>query len=198
MMLVELTDIPSQDLPIAAFRDHLRLPTGFGDDSLQDGVLEASLRAAIAAIEARTGKVLFQRDFRWSLTAWRTTRQQALPVAPVQALTGLKMLSRAGEETVIDADRVRLVRDAQRPMLCASGAMLPGIPSGGSVEVSFSAGYGAGWDDLPADLRQAVFLLAARYYELRHDEPMGGGAMPFGVTALIERYRTIRVLGSAR
>ena len=63
-------------LPLAALRDHLRLGTGFGDDSLQDGVLEQALRGAIAAIEGRTEKALIapmgapSNSFS-SLTAYR-------------------------------------------------------------------------------------------------------------------------------
>ena len=55
-MLVEETTVPAAALPIAAFKDHLRLGTGFSEDTIQDSVLEGFLRAAVAAIEARTGK----------------------------------------------------------------------------------------------------------------------------------------------
>ena len=54
MMLVEQTTVPTAALPVAEFKDHLRLGTGFADDGVQDDVLEAYLRAAIATIEART------------------------------------------------------------------------------------------------------------------------------------------------
>ena len=71
----------------------------------------------------------------------------------------------------------RLVPDMARPRIEALGAALPMIPSGGRVEIDFTAGFGTGWSDVPADLRQAVLLLAAQYYELRHD----GGAERAGV-----------------
>jgi len=58
-MLTEDTIVPTEALPIAAFREHLRMGTGFAEDTLQDGLLERHLRAALAAIEARTGKILF-------------------------------------------------------------------------------------------------------------------------------------------
>lgn len=195
MMLVELSEIPTMDLPIAACREYLRVATGFGDDVLQDGVLETCLRAALAAIEARTGKVLYLRDFRWTLTAWRNLTEQALPVAPVASLTGIKTLTRSGSETIVDLDRVRLIQDLQRPMIRATGSALPAIPTGGTVEVTFSAGFGTAWTDLPVDLMQAILLLATHYYELRHDQGQSGGGMPLGVSMLIERYRTLRILG---
>ena len=70
MILTQITTIPPAHLPVAAFKDHLRLGSGFSDDSLQDGVLQTYLRAAIAAIEGRTGVIIPRRDFLWSLTRW--------------------------------------------------------------------------------------------------------------------------------
>ena len=58
MVLVELTTVPTGALPVTEFATHLHLGTGFADDGSQDAVLEAYLRAAMAAIEARIGKAL--------------------------------------------------------------------------------------------------------------------------------------------
>ncbi|MGB8623245.1 MAG: hypothetical protein WCD16_10540, partial [Paracoccaceae bacterium] len=65
MMLIEQTAVPAAALPVSQFRDHLRLGTGFADDGAQDALLEATLRAAMAALEGRTGKVLLSRPFLW-------------------------------------------------------------------------------------------------------------------------------------
>ncbi len=94
MMLVEQTTVPTEALPVAQFKDHLRLGTGFADDGVQDNVLESYLRAAMAAIEARTGKILITRSFTWTLTAWRDLSTQALPVGPVSAITQLTITDR--------------------------------------------------------------------------------------------------------
>jgi len=194
-MLVEQTTVPTAALPVAQFKDHLRLGTGFADDGVQDAMLETFLRSAIAAIEARTGKVTISRSFSWTLSAWRALGQQALPVAPVTAITALTMIDRLDQATVIDPSRYHLEKDDQRPRLVATGACLPSIPMGGSAEVDFDAGFGASWAEMPADLAQAVLLLAAQYYEHRHNTAPGERAMPFGVSTLIERYRTVRILG---
>lgn len=198
MMLVEETTVPPSALSVTQFKDHLRLGSGFSDDGLQDGLLESFLRAAMAAIEARTGKILIEREFNWTLTAWRDTGQQALPVAPVSAIAEVVTISRLGEETVASAASYRLEPDMQRPCLVATGGMLPVVPLAGSVRVGFLAGFGPDWSDLPADLAQAVMMLAAHYHEYRHETAFGGGCMPFGVSALIERYRTVRLFGGGR
>ena len=195
MMLIEETAVSQAALPLAEFKTHLRLGTGFADDDIQDPVLESFLRAAIAAIEARTGKILITRDFSWTLTLWRDPGGQALPVAPVSAIIRLTLRNRMDEEDVIDPAHYRLERDAHRPVLRPAGTALPMIPSGGTAEVEFSAGMAAAWGGLPADLAQAVLLLAAHYHEYRHETTLGDGCMPFGVSSLIERYRTVRLFG---
>lgn len=198
MMLIEETTVPDAALPVEEFKAHLRLGSGFGQDNVQDAVLVSFLRAAVAAIEARTGKVLIERDFVLSVTAWRGSDAQILPVAPVKALTAMTRIDRAGVRTELAADLYWLERDAQQPRVRSVGYTLPNIPDAGAVEVAFRAGFGLVWGDVPADLGQAVMLLAAHYYEFRHETTLSEGCMPFGVTSLIERYRVMRLGGGAR
>ncbi|MCV6586325.1 MAG: head-tail connector protein [Marinibacterium sp.] len=193
MRLTEETGIADADLPLEPFKAHLRLGTGFAEDGLQDAVLSSFLRAAIAAIEARTAKVLYERDFRWHLSAWRDGVAQVLPVAPVVAVTALRLVDRHGVETAIAADAWALEADSQQPRLRAVGGSLPGIPHLGEAVIDLSAGLSPDWDGLPADLAQAVLMLAAHYYEYRHETTLGDGCMPFGVTSLLQRYRPMRI-----
>lgn len=195
MMLIEQTGVPSAALPVQEFKDHLRLGTGFADDGVQDALAEGYLRAAMAAIEGRIGKALISRDFLLLLTDWRTDEAQAFPVAPVSVIGTVNLLDRDGVATLIAASRYRLQRDTHRPKIVAAGGSLPGIPTGGTVEISFTAGFGAVWSVVPVDLAQAVFLLAAQFHENRHEAGERPSVLPFGVMALIERWRTVRVLG---
>ncbi|PPB81299.1 putative phiE125 gp8 family phage protein [Albidovulum inexpectatum] len=194
MMLSEVAPVAQSALPVAAFRDHLRLGSGFADDGVQDALAESYLRAAIAAIEARTGKALIEREFVLELERWRWPDVQALPVAPAVSVRSVTMLDREGVASLVDPSAYRLVRDVQRSRIVAVGSLLPVVPDGGRVEIVFSAGFGPGWADVPADLAQAVFLLAAAYHENRHETGTVRG-LPAGVLALIERWRTVRVLG---
>ncbi|AGI68382.1 putative gene transfer agent protein [Octadecabacter antarcticus 307] len=194
-MLIEETTVPTGALPVAFFKEHLRLGSGFSDDGLQDDLLESFLRSALAAIEARTGKALIERTFSWSVTRWRDSGAQALPIAPISAIFDVVMLDRLDNEEVVDANSYQLRPDMQRPVLAAVDTCLPSIGRTDTARIRMLAGFGPEWIDLPADLRQAVLLLAAHYYEYRHEIQYDGGCMPFGVSALIERYRTLRLLG---
>lgn len=197
MMLIEETAVPQSALPIEAFKAHLRLGTGFSDGDVQDPVLESFLRAAIAAIEGRTGKILIARSFSWTVAQWRDPAGQPLPVAPVTALTQLVLRDRMEGQEVIDPALYRLEEHVHRPVLRPKGNALPVIPTGGTAEVDFDAGLAADWGGLPADLGQAVLLLAAHYHEYRHETALGSGCMPFGVTSLIERYRNVRLFAGS-
>ena len=181
MLLTEISPIPDAALPVAAFRDHLRLSSGFADGVSDDALLAQYLRAALARIEGRLGRALIARDFLLRLNAWRESYAQPLTIAPVADLLSLVLVDgQAGQQA-----------DSARPRIVAAGMALPAIPTGGHVLITLRAGFGAGWDDVPPDLRQAVLLLAAQYYEGRDNA--GSIEMDFGVRALLERWRDIRL-----
>lgn len=194
MMLTELTPVAGNLLPVQGLRDHLRLGSGFSDDDLQDGLLEAHLRAALAAIEGRTAKMLFRRRFLWRIERWRNRHTQALPVAPVTAVLSVALSVEGEAPVVLSTDVYRLSPDLHRPRLVAAGLLLPEVPQNGVAEVVFDAGFATTWTEMPPDLAQAVLLLAAEYYETRHSSPAPTG-LPGPVLTLIERWRTVRILG---
>ena len=195
MLLTEQTVVPSAVLPLQDFKDHLRLGTGFADDTVQDALAESYLRAAMAAVEGRIGKALIARDFLLTLEDWRDADTQALPVAPVAAIGSVTLRDAAGAATLVAASGYRLRRDMHRPKINGAGGALPAVPADGTVEILFTAGFGPAWSDVPGDLAQAVFLLAAQFHENRHEAVERPTGLPFGVLSLIERWRTVRVLG---
>jgi len=193
MMLVEETQVPEDALPVQALKDHLLLGGGFVESDLQEPVLVSFLRAAIAAIEGRTGKALIARGFLLTLDDWACPQGQRLPVAPVQSITEVAVIDAYGSATILDPASYRLQKDAFDPRLRPLTTWLPSVSRRGSIEIRFAAGYGAVFDAVPEDLKQAVFLLAAHYYEYRNETALSQGCMPFGVTSLIARYRPVRL-----
>ena len=189
MMLTEVTVVPGAALPVEALKDHLRMGAGFALPPGQDGLLESYLRAAIAAIEGRIAKALIARRFSWEVESWR--EPQALPIAPVSAVQAMTVYAADGTSVVVPLAQVRLVVDLHRPRI----AGMPGIPTDGRAVVEFDAGFGATWGDVPADLQQAILLLAAEFYEHRHDDGTASAGLPMGVVTLIERWRQVRILG---
>lgn len=199
-MLIEVTNVPDAALPVAAFKAHLHMGSGFDEDDAQDVILRGFLRAAMAAVEARTSKALISRDFGWRITDWSSPAAQDLPVAPVSEVTRVSLVGPDGNESDVNAAVYWLERDGHQPRLRPTAACLPTVPKRYEILVEFVAGFGPTWDDLPSDLQQAVFMLATHFYEYRHDTALSDGCMPFGVTSLIERFRPLRLgrMGGAR
>ena len=195
MILVEDSAVPTGALPLTAFKDHMRLGSGFSDEGMQDGVLEAALRSALAAIEARTNKILIERSFTWTVTGWRDVYRQPLPAAPVTAVTAVTLIDKQGGETAWPDTAWHLERDTHRPRLVADGVHLPAIPHAGSIKVRMLAGFGPAWSDIPPDLAQAVMILAAHFYEFRYDAGGAAGQMPIAVNTLIGPFRNVRLFG---
>lgn len=194
MRVIDVAPVPDAGLPVAEFSAHLRLGTGFASDGLQEEMLRGQLRAALATVEGRIGKILILRDFQLELDYWRDPACVPLPLAPVAEISEVSVQGPEGPPVIVPPGRWRLLADMQRPKLVSRRVSLPAVPEGGKAVITLRAGFGA-WAGLPADLRQAVLMLAAQFYEIRHDGGGAtGGALPFGVAALIERWRSVRVL----
>ena len=133
-----------------------------------------------------------------ALTAWRDVRRQPLPVSPVSAVSSVVITDVNGTDFPVAAHRWYLEPDLQRPSLQPASGSLPTLPQGASVTLGMLAGFGPEWDDLPADLAQAVLMLAAHFYEFRFDAARKAPALPAGVQSLIEPYRTVRIFGGGR
>lgn len=191
MFLVEQAPVPASVLPTEEFRAHLRLGTGFAEDTLQDQMLEQTLRSAITQIETLCGKAVFRRSFVYTLNAWRDLSRQVLPRAPVSSITEVAIIGLDGRRHVIPSTSYGLEPDMHRPALAARGFVLSHIPVGGRAEIVFEAGYGSSWVDVPPDLSVAILSLGSALYDDRALE----GRLPPGVASMIAPYRSTRLLG---
>jgi uncharacterized phiE125 gp8 family phage protein len=197
MMLIEQTPVPDAALPVAEFRDHLQLGSGFADDGVQDAVLIAQLRAALAAVEGETGKVILARTLKYVVTAWRHLDKLTLPVAPVSSVLSMEITDINDAAETIAHEAYRLHGDDHSPYVMSTSWALPTIPVGGTAEIVFAAGFGD-WAAVPADLRQAVLMLASHFYENRSATVERAVALPLAVGTLLKRHKPVRLFGGGR
>ena len=196
-MLIELTKVPTEVLPVAELKSQLHMGRGFSDDDAQDALLVSHLQASLAVIEARTNKILLARSFDWVFRAWRDATRQPLPLAPVSQIEAATSISRDAVEVDFAASEYVLEEDLHRPYLRAKTGCLPPVPAGGSFKIRMMAGFGPDWADIPADLALAVVRLAAHYYDNRFGVAAETQPFPATVANLISPYRTVRILGGA-
>lgn len=193
MILTETSLAAVNPVPLDEFAAHLRLAQGFADDAAEDALLELYLRNATSVVEARIGKALVRREFKLQVTAWNRDGRVVLPVGPVAAITSLSFV-RGVDTIALTSGAWSLESASSRQLLAgAGGGALPAIPDGHVAELAFDAGFGETWNDVPGDLRQAVMLLAAHYYENRYGETEPGQGIPVAVQALLETQRPVRL-----
>ncbi len=168
-----------------ALAEHLRLPHA-APETDQTVELIALVRAATAAIERRLDTALIAQDW-----LWRTRAPDAcLPLAPVISVNDIHVVARDGSRTPWTG--WTLDRSVPCPRLVVDAR--PRLNDGSHVEVLLTAGYGASAGDVPDDLRHAVMLLAAHFYENREATAESRAPLPLGVAALVAPYRAIRLL----
>ena len=194
MMMVELNASPVEDLPVDAFATHLRLAEGFGDLPGQRDRLLGCLTAAIAALEARLGKYLLERQFIVRTDKWTAADHLTFSAAPVTEIMQVKVVHSGVDEIILDPQAYSLRQDAHRPDLVARTGALPLLGVNGSAEIIVRAGFSTSWDGVPAALRQAVMMLAEDLFE-RDPKASSSHELPCAVCLLVEPFRDIRLRG---
>ena len=171
---------------LSELKEHLRITAND-----EDGLLAGVLASAVRAVEARGGLALMAQQWRLSLDT-PPEETVLLPISPVSAINQVSILDEAGASHTLDlalyeaapgpAGRVRPAGPWPKP-----GRRLAG------VRIDFTAGV-ASASDVPAELKQAVKLLAAHFYEAR--EAAGTDrvyTVPQAVDALIAPFRELRL-----
>jgi uncharacterized phiE125 gp8 family phage protein len=134
-----------------------------------DGTLEDVLIQGLVSAAREQGEELARRAFvtqTWEQTedAWPANRVLKLYRPPLQSVTSVKYIDRAGVEATWTDYRVD-TRSAPGAVLFNT---LPGasLQETGAITVRFVAGYGA-VDTVPERIKNAILQLVAQWYENR-------------------------------
>lgn len=159
--MIEVTTAPAipADL-LALVLDHVKVETGDEEDAFGD-LVESYLEAAIARVEAMSGRMLFTRTLRLTVDAFGTALE--LPASPVQSVTSVAYTDADGASQTLAGSAYALIDKTETPTLYpVYGTEWPTVRDfPGSVVVVFVAGYGNETSDVPAPLRQAVLQTVA-------------------------------------
>ena len=190
MTLILASGPALEPVTLADAKAHLRV-----DGTDEDALIASLTTAARLTLEAETRRAFISQAWTLVLDSW-PIGDVRLPLAPIQALTGVTLVDEDGAVSPVPAalyyvvfeDTARLVRrrDAVWPM--------PARYAGG-IEIAFTAGYGAAASDVPEALRRAVLLLVAHWFENREPVAFGGAAsrIPASVDTLVAPYRLVRL-----
>lgn len=193
MYLRETAPAAVNAVPLREMAAHLRMASGFADDGTEDGLLELYLRNATAMIEGRLGLAMIERPYVLQVARWDRHGHLKMPVGPIAEIDSFSLV-RPAVTLTISASEWELEPGINRQRVTGkNGAALRFLPHGALAEITFRAGFGTSWNAVPDDLRQAVLLLAAHYYENRAGEEALDGGLPHGVRLILDRYAPVRL-----
>lgn len=156
-------------------------------------VIEQLIQDATDYIEGPNGigVALGAQEWRYRLDGFPGVIE--IPLSPVASVEVVKYVDTEGAEQTLAADQYKADVDSKPARIAP--AINKSWPSTAheinAVTVEFTAGY----NPVPGDLRRAIALLAAYWYDNRSAVHIGSGSaqeMPFAVDAILNRYRVGR------
>lgn len=179
-----------EPLTLAEAKAHLRI-----DETAEDTYVTALIVSARVRIEVETRRALVTQVWTQTLDRWPADGVVGLRIAPVQTVTSVTVRDASGTPQAVDAGAYALDGDGAPPRLLIN-APVPSpatLPAG--VAITFAAGYGDAAADVPADIRQAMLLLVADWFE--HRDPLFGASdaarLPPPVAAILAPYRMVHL-----
>lgn len=190
MALVMMAGPATEPISLAEAKAHLRIDA---DD--EDALLASLIVAARVFIEKTLARALITQDWSLYVDAWPRGGTIALPIAPVQEVTAVRVYDPDDGPTDVDAETysVDTLSEPARLVLSASGVQMLPARLLNAYEVAFTAGYGDEAEDVPEPIRQALKLLVAHWFERREPVVLGEAPqeVPATVASLLLPYRRI-------
>lgn len=189
MTLFRTSGPDAEPVSAAELKAHLRL-----DHDSEDTLIEGLLRAAREETEAQTGMALLDQTWRLALDRWPPHGLARLWRHPVKEIIAVTVYGADGEALLVDPATMELDPHARPARLYLSHRPVPGRRFNG-IEIDFRAGHGEAGTDVPDQLRRAILVLAAHWYEFRaafgpKDQPV---SIPPAFERIIASYRTGRL-----
>ncbi|MEQ9144361.1 MAG: head-tail connector protein [Parvibaculaceae bacterium] len=179
MTLTLMTGPASEPVDLADMKLHLRV-----DTADEDALISGLIAAARLTVEAHASLALLTQSWRWTLDRWPGGALD-LPLGPVVSVDQASV-----DGTLLSPDAYQLVPGGQARLLRADSTAWP-APSAaaGGIVIEFTAGFGLDGVAVPRDLRHAIMMLVAHWFENR--EPAAGfdeERLPRAVRALLAPY----------
>jgi len=163
-MLTQLVAPASEPLALADVKLHLRVDADITED---DSLITALIVAARQQAEHRTGRALVTQQWRLGLDQFPDDSLE-LPLPKLQSVQSVTYLDADGVRQTLAGAKYDVVTDELvGRLLPAFGKTWPDCRiRPGSVQVSYTCGYGAA-ADVPQSIKAWMLLAIAAWYENR-------------------------------
>ena len=177
----------SEPLSLDDMKAHLRLTTSDDDNSVSQ-----LLVAARHALEARAGLAFMTQAWTFRLDRNRVEHMGdvLLPISPIKSIDAVRVVMSDGQAVDVSDDQYS-VQAGTIGRVKFNTALPVNTQPLSSIEIDFTAGHDT-INLIPAELRHAIRLLAAHFYENRESASEARVfSIPRAIDALIAPYRRI-------
>jgi uncharacterized phiE125 gp8 family phage protein len=162
-------------LSLAELKAHLRVT-----DDAEDALIVGYLRAAVGAIDGAAGwlgRALITQTWRMDLDAWPACETIQIPLPPCRTVDLVTYVDEDGStQSIVDYQVYGLGGSWPARVAHAYGSRWPGTRrQGDAISVTFTAGYGDSWNDVPEPVRAAILMMVTDLFEHRGSFISGSG-----------------------
>ena len=161
------------------------------DNNAEDALVNRLIKAAVESIEGDYGMGLALAEQEWELKLDRFPHIIEVPIYPVKAIDAIEYMDQDGATETLDPSRYRvdLVSNPARITREYNEVWPLTRRVTNAVTIKFTAGF----QSIPEDLRHAIILMVAHWYEHREPVVVGTTAaeVPMSAQSLLNRYRVV-------
>jgi uncharacterized phiE125 gp8 family phage protein len=178
-----------EPVTFADMQSHSRI-TGTTDQTY----VETLITAARKYVEFQTGRALITQTWDQYLQDWPSGDYIRVGKPPLQSVTYVKYTDSDGDETTWSTDYYDVDTHGSPGLIrLGYGDTWPNdtLTPTNPINIRFVAGYGDAAADVPMNLKHAIKLLAAHWYENREPVLIGSiqVTLPWAIDALLADYR---------
>lgn len=192
MPLILTTPPAVEPVLLSEAKTHLRV--AHADD---DAFISKLIVAARRTVEARTALRLVTQNWSLFLDCWPDRTAVSLAVSPVSEIADVFTYGEDDTPSTYDPAHYYLDPVSKPARIVLRDGRVP--PRGGrpinAIEIRFVAGFGANETQVPQDLKQAILLTVAHWFDRRGegDGASVGAGLPFPALELLETHRSVRI-----
>ena len=192
MNLKRITAPTTEPLSLTEVKAHLRIT-----HSDEDTLITSLIKVARQQAESITHRSIASAVYEFTIDDFPSD-EIVLPMPPVESVTSIIYKDKDSVETTWASDEWIFYNSEPAKIIPAYGKDFPSFTPYpiGAVKIRYTAGYKTTSTDadliIPEEIKQALRLLVADYYEFREDLLSKGHipkTVPFGVIALLSPYR---------
>lgn len=174
-----------EPVTVDEFRDHARVSEPSDTERIQRMISSARL-----AVERFASIALIDQTWEQAIDGTPSAWYVELLRGPLLSVTSVKWYDLADAEQTLNASNYVVDVAGNRIFLSQTGEWPGSTRPRRSMLITFKAGFGTTADSVPWDLRLAVLMLAAHYWERPEAaSEMTLNEVPMGIRQLVASYR---------